>query len=181
MRLHTSKYQDLKTDTYVFDACVWIYINSPFGYDAKNQHATAEYSKLLKNLMQDKKRIVFPFTIVSEYVNRVIRWGHQTASNNGYTGTFKDFRNSPHAAHATKLAMAFSKNIFAIGTPVCLGFDKMTYADFDTALSGGGIDINDRAVSLMCANEDYALVTHDRDFKTESINLLSVNNNLLRP
>ncbi|MEX4003602.1 PIN domain-containing protein [Paraburkholderia sp. EG285A] len=163
-------------EAFLVDANIWLYLSSlP---SAQNAYATNVYSIALKNLILAKSTILISSTIISEFLNRYIRleWGarHKTTYPD-----FKDFRKSadfqPVGVNAADEARVILK--------LCeTRDDKFSSCVVDDVLSNfeAGInDFNDGVITHICREYGCKLITHDSDFTTGGIDILTGNNRLL--
>jgi predicted nucleic acid-binding protein len=161
-----------------FDANVMIYLYWPSGYYDWEK----EYSTIFRNILKQKNNKYVDFTVISEIINRALRTEYEKhLQQNNLTRddvAFKDFRNSKEGESAlndiyqiirTKVLSAF----YIFGS---------TYSneEIESFLSYDSLDFNDKAIALTCKENDFILLTNDKDFKNADIEILTSNPALLK-
>ena len=103
----------------------------------------------------------------------------------GQTGNgnipFKDYRRSaafpPVAADITKAV----KSILTYCTRLESGFLTLDIDNVLQQLETGTTDFNDQVIENICRENGFTLITHDSDFPTTNLNILTANRQMLVP
>jgi predicted nucleic acid-binding protein len=181
-----SKAQDIngyrfsKTDKLFFDANIWLYVYGPQGNpgDAK----VRMYSSALANAIRAGSLILADVLVVSEFINRFARLEHQALYLTGKAPQdFKQFRNSPDFQPIAQAIVAAVRKILKLAARTESGFASVDINALLTEFEGGGYDFNDQILVRLCLSQNLKLVTHDRDFKRTSVNILTANRYILTP
>ena len=84
-------YQFTKSDVFLFDANIWIYIYVP---QEANRWTAKVYSKALAEISKAKGAIFIDVLVLSEFINRYARLEYGRVKNQGAFRYFKDYRKS---------------------------------------------------------------------------------------
>lgn len=179
----TAKIQDIQqysftaTDKILLDANIWLRVYGPQS-DSKN-FLTKTYSLALKKILTATARIHLDALVLSEFINRWARLEYQTLPSTERPANFKEFRSSmtfqPIAADIAKT----SQSIVAQCTRVESGFEPINITDTLARYAAGESDFTDLMLTQLCKRLDLKFVTHDSDFKTSGLDLLTANPKLL--
>lgn len=169
-----SSYKFSAGETILFDANVWLYL-FPAPSATKNPVAY-QYSYALKNLITSKAQLALDALILSEYLNRYCRIEY-SARNTGLQ--FKDFRNSPHFASVGKAASAQASGIAKLCRLYDHPFGSVNLPELLGNFETGRHDVNDGLLTHVCSKNKWKFVTHDADFTTGGIDVLTANRKLL--
>ncbi len=125
------------------------------------------YSKLISN----KCKIVISSLILSEFINLSLRT-HYKNSEYSPSISFKDYRNSEKAESAIKDIQQDIKKILKHTIKI---EDDFRNIDIKHILDRLNVcDFNDSYYIELCKNNNYYLVTRDRDFlKNDEINVIT--------
>lgn len=162
-------------DKMFFDANIWLFL---FGPQKPNTYLVNVYSKAFSEIVKANGQIYIDILVVSEIINR---WARQESAIAGYTSeSFKNFRDSADfkpVAHGITVAVK-------IITDFCLriesGFSMLNVDDLMYDYANGDSDFNDQIITEICKGNELTLVTHDGDFRTHEIPILTANTYLLR-
>lgn len=154
-------------ECYMFDTNIWLYINGPVvGYHRDRQSA---YSNLLKDILDKGASIVVTSLILSEYVNRLLRyafdcWKKEERRN---TADFKkDFRLTPNYLEVLQDVKEQVADIMQL--PNIVKFpDNFQNVNLDCILNqmNNECDYNDSYMVYNCERNNYKLVSDDRDLR----------------
>jgi predicted nucleic acid-binding protein len=159
----------------LFDTNVWIAIYGPG--DPKDWR-TRVYTKAFSRILKADCQIFVNVTVISEYINRILRINQELL---GINGSLKDFRKSPeYKAVATDVA-ADVRRIAGIGTVTFAdtGFDAMDPCQLMDGFEVGDRDFNDQIIAKLCKNQEWTVVTNDADFSVYDVDVLTANAKLL--
>ncbi len=160
-----------------FDANVLIYLFWPTG----SQNWEATYSKIYGSLITQKNELLVDYLVVAETINVALRTEYRKhLLNNSLsekTFSYKDFRNSSDGESAVNDIYLIVKHsvldmFSVVGKNFSLG-DMISFLSYDT------LDFNDKAIQFICKENDYLLLTNDRDFVSTEIDILTANPILL--
>lgn len=154
-----------------FDANILIYLFWPI-YDKYDN--VRKYASLFKALVQQKNPCVVNITILSEVINRVIRL--EQSNLNRKSKNFKEFRNSTEGIKVQEDVFSIIEHtilkLFTLTDQLLSVNDIIQYLQVDT------LDFNDKIIADICKKNDMVLLTHDADFITADIDILSANTKL---
>ena len=168
----------LKSRKIFFDANVLIYIFWPTGsFSWENS-----YSSIFRRLLLQKNEIVVDFIVISEVINRAIRIEYEKYLNannlNRRNFSFKQFRDSTEGEAATEdIYSIVSLSILPIFNVQVKGFSK---SEIESFLNIDSLDFSDKAILSICKENDFVLLTNDRDFRTSDIEILTSNRIILK-
>jgi predicted nucleic acid-binding protein len=159
-----------------FDANVLIYLFWPIP-----SKWIKVYSSIYYDLFRNDVKMYVDFTVISEVVNRVVSFeseNYRKANNilkNSYN--FKSYRNTPNGQQTVI-------DVYRIIKSDILGYFTITGKcftenDINHMLSDTDIDINDKAIELICQDNNFILLTNDSDFRNSSLDILSENRDLI--
>ncbi|WP_321931572.1 PIN domain-containing protein [Paraburkholderia guartelaensis] len=169
-------YKYTSNDCFLIDANVWLYVGAP--PSANIASATETYSAALKNIFQSKSTVFLSSTILSEYLNTYVRIEFNAHHKNNYKD-FKTFRNSADFQAVGAKASADAQVIAKLCVPMDDRFSSCTLDDVFKDFESGINDFNDSVIIHFCREHTCKLITHDSDFTTGGIDILTGNNRLL--
>jgi predicted nucleic acid-binding protein len=180
----TPKSRALAIQTYSFsdqdhlliDANVWLSVYGPQA-DAKDWR-TSMYSAALKRIIAADCTVFSDVLIISEFVNRYSRL--ESRLRGIHPDSFKTFRQSAKFKLTAKAIAEDLRRILEHCRPIESGFDQM---DLDACLDryeNECPDFNDMVLVEICQRNQLKLVTHDSDFRSCPITILTANPRLLR-
>lgn len=173
---------------YFLDANIWLKILQP---KLDSSHKDKEYRKLFEKITENSKcKIVLPALILSEVINRILREVHmgkfvsKIKKGNPTFSPDKDFyknvfRNSPEFKIAYSLVCDEIKNYHTTidllndGLGVDFKF-KHILKDLPS-----GLDFNDHYYYQLCKKNNFILITDDKDFWVENIEIVTMSPTLI--
>lgn len=162
-----------------FDANIWLMLYGPeIPKDDIQEQRSDAYAKLFCRIAT-RKVILTSQTVLSEFINRFVRFEYQLSPASANGATFKEFRKSPQFRAIAKDVRANVKKILAYANIT----EEPLFADsesFWTTFSSGACDFNDHLIYQFCQKNDCILVTDDGDMKFPDIDILTGNRRLLR-
>lgn len=156
--------------TILFDANALIYNFWPTGHKLEKP-----YSQAFGQLLRAQNPLAVSLMGLSEVVNRVLRIGYDGYLRDNRLAReslpFKAFRDSPGGQDLIADVYTLVRdNIlprFIITDQVC------TSTMIATMLQPGPLDFNDAYLATLCRDQNLVLLSHDRDYATAGIDLLT--------
>lgn len=147
-------------------------------YTQKSDWSTVAYSKIYKEMLELGVDIYIDNTVLSEFVNRIIRVEYNLLQNlNPDSGvTFKNYRNTSEGQERVKEAYAL---VDVILKSIKLDGEVLTNNEIKYLLVVDEIDYNDKTIEHLCLSKQYVLVTNDVDFYKSEADILSANHLLV--
>lgn len=138
------------------------------------------YSSIYKNLLKQKNEMVVDLTVLSEFINSVLRLEYKNYldANPSPKITFKQFRDSPDGHSVTKDIYEIVKS--KILTHFSIAGLTLAKSEIDKLLHVDNLDFSDKFISTLCERNNFILLTNDFDFQSANIEILSSNPNLLK-
>ena len=169
-RYKLNQIDQLKSKSFFVDANVLIYLFWPTG----NSYWVNSYATVFRKLLKQGNALFIDFLMISEVVNRIIRIEHHNINSNQ---NFKDFRNSDEGREVlhdiyTIVQDSILNNFCVVGKEI----DKQ---DLESFLIVDDLDFVDKAIVSICKENNFVLLTNDKDFKYTSIDILSCNPSIL--
>lgn len=156
-----------------FDANVLVYIFWPTINGDSGSPAT-RYSSMLGTLFENEFKLYLNSTVVLEVVNRVLRIEYEKYKVvHACNLTFKDYRNSVDGQQVQQdIFDMFNNRIFNLFSikERCLTKDMLK-----SFLMVNSLDFNDKIIVNLCKSNDFILLTHDKDFVNEDVDVMSAN------
>ena len=129
-------------------------------------------------MMSKKTQLVMDALVLGEYLNAYCRIGWKASYKEKYRG-FKDFCKSTDFSVIGKGAATFARSMLKLCTRCDYPFATVnvtqTLADFEI----GADDFNDGLLVETCRHNNWKLITHDSDFTSGGIGILTGNPKLL--
>ena len=172
-RYRQSDIPQIQNKNVFFDANVLIYIFWPTINGDPNSPAT-RYSSILGTLFRNGFKLYLNSVVVSEVVNRVLRieFEKYQLMHTDFS-SFKEYRNSEEGKRAQQDVFTVFKdrilNLFSIKEK-CLTKDAVK-----SLLTVNTLDFNDKIIVDVCKSNGLVLLTHDRDFVGEDLDIISAN------
>lgn len=175
-------------EKYFLDANIWLKVLAPKNkLSYKDKGYLAFFEKLVNNT---KSRIIVPALVVSEVINRIIREVHYKKhlmaverKTPGFVlpeGYYKNvFRNTVDYRIAYNL---ICDDIKSYNTSIDLVNDEFgSTFKFKHVMSNppASLDFNDYYYYNLCKKKGYFLVTDDKDFWVEDVNIVTMSDTLL--
>lgn len=174
-----SDYTFRKDDVLLLDTNVWLYLYpAPSDKSLVTFSLSRQYSEAFKSMLSAGALLIMDALVLGEYLNRYCRieWN---ALHKREHPCFKKFRKSSMFAEVGSGAADLARSMLRL----CVRCDPcFTAADIDGVLAEfktGSSDFNDRLLTETCRRNAWKLVTHDGDFMTGGIEVLTTNRILL--
>lgn len=171
MRYSASSIPSLKDRTVFFDANSLIYIFWPTSPDSQ---AATDYGSMMATLIKNGATLVVNETVISEIINRVIRL--EFNKSNMPKDKFKEYRDSPEGKSVQEDIYEIIKN--RILTKFQIINELFSKEELTSLLCVTTLDFNDKLIELLCKKKNMILLTHDQDFSTSDVDILSSNKKL---
>lgn len=173
--LQVRNYNFTDKDQLFLNANIWLYLRfsqKPFNYWEKT------YSNVFKRILNGKSQIYIDVLVVTEFINTYARrkWKLITPRFK----SFKTFRNSSLFNPIAKDIAADAKRVVGHCQLIESGFVGLRINDLLDDYANGDSDFNDQIIAEICKSNGLTLVTHDGDFRTHEIPILTANTYLLR-
>ena len=176
-RFSKGQLSNLKNRGILFDANILIYLFWPTG----GQEFEKTYSSLYNSLLKLNAAFYVDFIIISEVVNRAIRieYGNYLweTSQEAENYSFKRFRDSEDGKELLEdIYMIIEGSILGNFQITGKGFNEMEIREF---LKVDCLDFSDKAIELICKENNFVLLTNDSDFRNSDVDILSLNKQFL--
>ncbi len=154
-----------------FDANVLIYLFWPTGQHSFEQN----YARVFRNLLRQGNNLFVDFLVTSEVINRILRNEHQRINP---SQKLKDFRNSEDGKDALDDIYIIVKNdILARFNVVGKAFNSQ---EIESLLSVDELDFVDKATVTLCEENNFVLLTNDKDFRDCGLDMLTGNPHIIK-
>ncbi len=172
MRYSASSIPSLKNRTVFFDANSLIYIFWPTSPDSQ---AATDYGSMMATLIKNGATLVVNETVISEIINRVMRL--EFNKSNMPKDQFKEYRDSPDGQSVQEDIYEIIKN--RILSKFQITNELFSKDELGAILTVTTLDFNDKLIELLCKKKGMILLTHDHDFSSSDVDILSANSKLL--
>jgi len=177
MATDIKKYQFKRGDRFFIDANVWLSVYGPIA--SCNDWRTFTYSAALRDMRAARCEICLDVLVLSEFINKFARLEFEQLGPSVKPPDFKRFRQSPEFRATAKEIVIASRKI-VVGSVLCdSGIEEidinLLLNDFETHRS----DFNDQMIHELCKARNLTLVTHDGDFRSAGVPILTANRGLL--
>lgn len=157
-----------------FDANVLIYIFWPT-VGSNPDSPASRYSSILGALLTNGFKLYLNSVVVSEVVNRILRIEYEKykVAHDVSNLAFKDYRDSADGMQVQQdIFDMFNNRIFNLFSikEKCLTKDMVK-----SFLTIDSLDFNDKIIVDVCKSNGFVLLTHDRDFVSENVDIISAN------
>jgi predicted nucleic acid-binding protein len=183
-KIDIRKYTFKGDETLFLDTNIWYFIYGPTPIRSKPDEDVSRnlYSKAFKKIQENKCFIYIDTLIISEFVNAFARdmwkrynWSQPEDSKLNY----KDYRKTPDFKSKVNTIINETKKIFKDANKCNSDFESMDFDSFFIEFGKCNLDLNDIIYGDLCKTKGFTLVTNDKDFKSCSIPIMTVNNELL--
>jgi predicted nucleic acid-binding protein len=160
-----------------FDANVLIYLFWPTGQHSFEQN----YAQVFRNLLRQGNDLFVDFLVISEIVNRAVRNEYEkyllTNSLTKAQLKFKDYRDSADGQDSLNDIYIIVKNdILSHFDIIGKSFEKPEIENF---LVVDDLDFVDKATVTLCEENNFVLLTNDKDFRDCGLDMLTGNPHIL--
>lgn len=168
MRYTSSSIPSLKNKTVFFDANILIYI---FWSPSPESKQTFEYASILSTLIKNEIQIAVSETVISEIINRALRLEFDKIKEDG--DSFKNYRDSENGRNTQK-GLYDSIHKYILNRFQIIS-ESITKTEIESFLTVSKLDFNDKLIEQVCRKNNLVLLTHDSDFSSSDIDILSAN------
>jgi predicted nucleic acid-binding protein len=163
-KLH--KVSQLKNRVVFVDANVLIYLFWPTG----KQQWEIDYATAYLSLLKQANRLYVDFLVISEVINRILRIEHKKKQS---LTPFKQFRDSADGQQSlSDIYLIVENQILSRFNVIGNAFSLTDILNFLTVDS---LDFLDKGILKTCQNNNFVLLTNDKDFKNVNIDILTCN------
>lgn len=158
-----------------FDANILIYLFWPTGQYSFERN----YASVFRSLLRQGNALFVNFLVISEIVNRAIKTEYEkhllTQSLTRKELKYKAYRNSQEGQDALKdICIIVKDEILSRFDVVEKSFDKQ---EIEGCLVVSELDFVDKALVVLCKENNLILLTNDRDYKSTDLDILTGNPN----
>lgn len=168
MRYFASSIPSLKDRTFFFDANTLIYIFWPTSPDSQE---SIDYGSIFATLIKNNAVLVINEIVISEIINRVLRI--EFYKTEMPIDKFKEFRDSPEGQSVQADIYKIIKN--RILNRFQIVNESYSKDEVSSLLDISKLDFNDKIIELMCKKKSMILLTHDYDYSTSDVDILTSN------
>jgi predicted nucleic acid-binding protein len=159
----------------VLDTNVWISI---YGGDVRGDRAV--YSDFYGDAMRKANSIVVNDLIIAEFFHRFCRIEYQIMFPKGYPGGLKPARHrEPDFKARVGVVRDICLEIIRASKFERVELDEDEVERHLRSASTGALDYNDCIILSQCARHGYVMVTHDGDFASQPVDLVTANRTVL--
>jgi predicted nucleic acid-binding protein len=177
-RYSLSNIESVKGKKIFFDANVLIYL---YGYGTPTYaNWESQYATLYASLNRQSNEFVVDYIVLSEFINRAIKIEYANYLEvNGLTKkdlNYKEYRNSVDGKEAlADIYLSVKDEILNEFEVVEKSYSK---DDLTLMCSVDNLDFSDKAIEMICHENNFVLLTNDTDFQDSGIDILSCHNRL---
>lgn len=166
-------YPEIFNNDFIFDTNVWLSIYG-LTTDISNPQ-TRIYSKFYKEVLTRNRKFFLLGTITSEYIHRSLKLRYETDPT--VNRKVKIHQQSNYGSWISQIADEVS---YLLDDCIRLddGFAQSNPEEMCRNCVGKTIDYNDLIISDVCKKNNITLVTDDKDFACENINIVTRNKKL---
>lgn len=158
-----------------FDANILLYL-----YWSTNLSWQERYSQVYSKLIDQNNPFVLHYVVISEFINRAIKieYSNYLRENNitNKDFSYKSYRDSEAGIEAQEdiytLVQAKILKEFEVVNK------NLSTNDIENMLIVDSLDFSDKLINQVCKDNNYVLLTNDRDFKDTGIDILTLNRNI---
>lgn len=168
MRYTASSIPSLKGRTFFFDTNSLIYI---FWSTSPDSQEAVDYCSIYATLVRNNATLAINEIVISEIVNRVLRI--EFSKTGMSKDKFKEFRDSADGHSVQEDIYAIIKD--KILDKFQIISDIYSKEELSSFLTISKLDFNDKVIELLCKKKNMILLTHDHDFASSDVDILSSN------
>jgi len=161
------------------DANVLIYWNWA---SAGSEQKAIDYSTVYLALVKQKNKLFVDFLVISEVVNRIIKEQYKAKietekrTDSGFKLSYKQYRNSREGQTTLNDVYTVIKNQIEDFNIIGKSFSE---DDIKSFLTVDTLDFIDKGILSICQENNFVLLTNDKDYKNSDIDLLTCNKQVL--
>lgn len=167
-RYEINQLDQLMSENFFLDTNILLYLF----YSHTVDWASRSYSALYKQMLERGMKMYIDNTVLSEFINRVIRIEYDLKMRMTPDNIipFKRFRDTEDGQNAVFHANGLVKSMLQF---IRINGEVMDKTDIQSILIVDTLDYNDKIIEHLCQNKGYILITNDTDFKESDIDILS--------
>jgi predicted nucleic acid-binding protein len=170
-RFNKNRISEIQDRSVFVDANVLIYLNWSAPGSEQNE---IQYSTVYQELITQKNKLFVDFLVISEVVNRILRIEHQRKIPEQ---NFKQFRDSENGQSAlSDIYKVIENSILEDFNIIGKSFSENDIKGF---LCVDNLDFMDKGILKICQENNFVLLTNDKDYKNSDIDILTCNKNIL--
>lgn len=170
-----SSYDFTSTDKLFFDTNIWLYLYSPSN---PSDYEVNIYSEVFNRILKAQSQIYIDFVVVSEFINAYARIKWRFVGEN--YPSYKEFRNNPFFKMIASDIVADAKRVVGHCQVIKNGSTGVNINELLDDFTDGVTDFNDQLILEVCKRHSLTLITHDKDFNTNEIPVITANRTLLK-
>jgi predicted nucleic acid-binding protein len=178
VRYSSSEIGSLAQKPIFFDTNIILYLFWPSG----SQPWENSYASIFGSLLRQGNDMFVDFIVISEVINRAVRIEyekHLQANNfSKISLPFKQFRNNPDGQSVLndiyQTIQGKILNRFQISGKI------FRQSDIEKFLQTDSLDFSDKGIISICNDNDFVLLTNDKDFSNSNLDILTVNPAILK-
>ncbi len=165
-------------DSVLFDTNIWLYLYGPASASRRRENRI--YSKALRDMRTAGADIYLAPVVLSEFVNAFARIEHGVArSTSREVEGFKSWRDSEAFEPVAQEIAHNATQILKVSRRSQWAFEATDVGSMLVQFAQGCTDFNDLILADVCKQHDLILVTHDDDFQSAGIPILTANRRLV--
>jgi predicted nucleic acid-binding protein len=169
-RFDKNKISEIQNRNIFVDANVLIYLNWTTG----SEKYEIDYSVVYHKLIKQRNKLFVDFLVISEVVNRILRIEHKKQNPDV---PFKQFRDSEQGQSAlSDIYKIIENQILEDFNIVGKSFSEDDIKGF---LNVDNLDFMDKGILRICQENNFVLLTNDKDYKNSDIDILTCNKQIL--
>lgn len=158
-----------------FDANILLYL-----YWSTNLSWQERYSQVYSKLIDQNNPFVLHYVVISEFINRAIKieYSNYLRENNITSKDFsyKSYRDSEAGKEVQNDVYTLVKSILLEQFEIVN--KNLNQIEIEAMLEVDNLDFSDKLINQVCKDNNYVLLTNDRDFKDTGIDILTLNRNI---
>jgi len=163
----------LKDRAFFFDANIFLYLFWATG----KQSFENQYASIFGQLLKQKNAIYVDFIVISEIINRAFKTEYEKILQSQNLSKdklpYKKFRDSQEGKDALEDIYSIVKN--KIINKFNMSGKAFSKKDIESFLYYNTIDFNDKGIVSICMENNFILLTNDKDFINSDLEILSAN------
>lgn len=170
-RYDINRIAEIKDRNIFVDANILIYWNWA---SAGNEQNEIDYSSVYSELMKQENKLFVDFLVISEVINRIFRIEHKKLQP---AMDYKQFRDSRQGK--TILSDIYNIVKDRILEDFCVVGKSFSEDDIRDFLIVDSLDFMDKGILDICKENNFVLLTNDKDYKNSDIDILTCNRQIL--
>lgn len=161
-------YKFTSEDQLFLDTNIWVYM---YGVQEPRDHWVKIYSTVFERILKAKSRIYIDVLVISEFINVYSRQMWKLVARD--INQFKKFRNSPRFKQVAQDVTIAAKQVMSHCSWIEGAFTKLIIDNLLDDYAVGNSDFNDQVITEICKSNGLTLITNDRDFRSQEIQILT--------